>query len=158
MPNSSSSKYVKMRRHRHRHKHTKSRRHAKKYTIKKVMHGCSSKQIGGATASLGSSNVSGGGGGGTIEVNMPHNAARMGGVNNIMAATTNVARAIETKAVIGTPGPSSTIAPLAYTATAPLAYTSTSQKGGYKSKHRRRRYKKSIGRKCRSRRFRGSRN
>ena len=149
MPNSSSSKYVKMRRHRHRHRHTKSRRHAKKYTIKKVMHGCSSKQIGGATASLGSSNVSGGG---TIEVNMPHNAVRMGGADNILAATANVANANATKlAMDGKPE--------SYTSTNKLAYTATAtQKGGYKSKHRRRRYKKSIGRKCRSRRFRGSRN
>jgi hypothetical protein len=144
MPNSSSSKYVKMRRHRHRHRHTKSRRHAKKYTIKKVMHGCSSKQIGGATASLGSSNVSGG----TIEVNMPHNAVRMGGADNILAATANVANANATKlAMDGKPE--------SYTSTNQLAYTST-QTGGYKSKHRRRRYKKSIGRKCRSRRFRWS--
>ena len=146
MPNSSSSKYVKMRRHRHRHRHTKSRRLAKKYTIKKVMHGCSSKQIGGATASLGSSNVSGGG---TIEVNMPHNAVRMGGADNILAAYANVANANATKVVMGGK-------PESYTSTNQLAYTST-QTGGYKSKHRRRRYKKSIGRKGRSRRFRGSR-
>ncbi len=146
MPNSSSSKYVKMRRHRHRHRHTKSRRRAKKYTIKKVMRGCSSTQIGGAPASLGSSNVSGG----TVEVTIPHNAVKMGGMDNITAAARNVLAAGATKAGIGTPSPPSRITE--------LAYTSTSQKGGYKSKHRRPRYKKSIGRKCRSRRFRGSRN
>jgi hypothetical protein len=54
MPNSSSSKYVKRRAHRR----TKSRRHAKKYTVKKVMRGCSSKQSGGAPP-LGNSAVGG---------------------------------------------------------------------------------------------------
>ena len=144
MANSSSSKYVKRRRHRHVHGRTKSRRHAKKYTIKKVMHGCSAKQIGGATASLGSSNVSGG----TVEVTMPHNAVKMGGMENITAAARNVLAAKATAHVMGKPDPPSPITKLAYTST---------QTGGYKSKHRRRRYKKSIGRKGRSRRFRGSR-
>ena len=129
MPNSSSSKYVKRRRHRR----TKYRRHAKKYTVKKVMRGCSSSQYGGA-APLGNTAV-----GGTVELAVGKSspiqiAGQQQSASNAMALQ-ELARASRSSP---------------YTPT----YT---QKGGYKSKHRRRRYKKSIGRKGRSRRFRGSR-
>lgn len=131
MANSSSSKYVKRRRHRHKHRHTKSRRHAKKYTIRKVMHGCSSKQIGGAVT----------------EVPMPYNAAMLGGENNIKHLA-SVHGKLTALSALGNPPE--------YKPQTQIAYSSP-QKGGYKSKHRRRHYKKSIGRKGRSRRFRGSR-
>ena len=146
MPNSSSSKYVK--RHRHRHRHTKSRSHAKKYTIKKVMRGCSSKQYGGAL--LGSSNV-GGAPHGSVEVPVAQGttqaqaatqragAANLLNLQKLASAGTPVANTNTTPINIGTPS------------------TATGQGGGYKSKHRRHRYKKSIGRRGRSRRFRGSR-
>jgi hypothetical protein len=135
MPNSSSSKYVKRRAHRR----TKSRRHAKKYTVKKVMRGCSSKQYGGAPP-LGNSAV----GGSKIPVHVaagtpPHQAA-----TNIAAATAYTKMANLTAGVGGSDAYTPTVQP-------------KTQAGGYKSKHRRRRYKKSIGRKGRSRRFRGSR-
>lgn len=148
MPNSSSSKYVKRRRHRH----TKSRRHAKKYTIKKVMRGCSSKQYGGAL--LGSSNVSSNVGAaphGSVEVPVARgttqaqaatqqaSAANLLQLQNLASAGNPVATTSPTPINIGTPS------------------TATVQGGGYKSKHRRHRYKKSIGRRGRSRRFRGSR-
>lgn len=136
MANSSSSKYVKRRRHRHKHRHTKSRRHAKKYTIRKVMHGCSSKQIGGASP------------GGTV-VPMPHNASQLGGAKNI-----------ENLAIVHQKLEGLSIAQggdsAQYKPTFTQSFTNA-QRGGYKSKHRRRHYKKSIGRKGRSRRFRGSR-
>ena len=143
MPNSSSSKYVK----RHRHRHTKSRRHAKKYTIKKVMRGCSSKQYGGATAPLGSSGV---------EVNVPHHTSpaqleNLKGGSGILlkiAALNNVSG--------GSPEAFKNITTI-NTVTPSTPSTTTVQGGGYKSKHRRHRYKKSIGRRGRSRRFRGSR-
>ena len=143
MPNSSSSKYVK----RHRHRHTKSRRHAKKYTIKKVMRGCSSKQYGGATAPLGSSGV---------EVNVPHHTSpaqlenlkggsgillKIAALNNVSGPSPEAFKNITTIKTVTPSTPS----------------TTTVQGGGYKSKHRRHRYKKSIGRRGRSRRFRGSR-
>jgi hypothetical protein len=141
MPNSSSSKYVK--RHRHRHRHTKSRSHAKKYTIKKVMRGCNSKQYGGAP--LGSSSVGGAQNGG-VEISVPHGAS---------------AAQLETLK-----GGSAALLKMSTFPPKPEAYTSSStqnftvvggkQSGGYKSKHRRHRYKKSIGRRGRSRRFRGS--
>ena len=131
MANSSSSKYVKRHRHRHGHGRTKSRRHAKKYTIKKVMHGCNSRQNGGAVT----------------EVPMPHNAAMLGGKGNIVNAAINY-KAIEKFSALGNP--------TEYKPTFTQSFTNA-QKGGYKSKHRRRHYKKSIGRKGRSRRFRGSR-
>lgn len=143
MANSSSSKYVKIRRHRHKHGHTKSRRHTKKYTIRKVMHGCNSRQNGGAVPTASPS-------GGTI-VPMPHNASSLGGAANII----NGAKAHQHVGGIlaaqgGNPAP--------YVSTAPkYVPPPQAQAGGYKSKHRRRRYKKSIGRKGRSRRFRGSR-
>jgi hypothetical protein len=148
MPNSSSSKYVKRRRHRH----TKSRRHAKKYTIKKVMRGCSSKQYGGAP--LGSSNVGGNVGAaphGSVELSVaqgttPHQAATQ------QASAANLLN-LQKLASAGNP--------VATTSPTPINYAKTSngqvQGGGYKSKHRRHRYKKSIGRRGRSRRFRGSR-
>ena len=138
MANSSSSKYVKRRRHRHIHGRTKSRRHAKKYTIRKVMHGCNSRQNGGASP------------GGTV-VPMPHNAAALGGKDNIVNASINY-KAIE-KVLLAQGG---TNPPPEYKPTFTQSFTNA-QKGGYKSKHRRRHYKKSIGRKGRSRRFRGSR-
>jgi hypothetical protein len=128
MPNSSSSKYVKRRAHRH----TKSRRHAKKYTVKKVMRGCSSKQHGG----------------GTVALSLPPNATP-GAVDAITQASALTLRT-KTLAEAGNPEP---YTPTNVSNTVP----SSQQKGGYKSKHRRRRYKKSIGRKGRSRRFRGSR-
>ena len=150
MPNSSSSKYVKRRRHRH----TKSRRHAKKYTIKKVMRGCSSKQYGGTTTTLGSSNV------GSNVDGAPHGSAEMSvppGTPQAHAATLRVGAAnllkLQNLATAGNP--------VATTSPTPISYAKTSngqvQGGGYKSKHRRHRYKKSIGRRGRSRRFRGSR-
>jgi hypothetical protein len=141
MPNSSSSKYVKRRRHRH----TKSRRHAKKYTIKKVMRGCSSKQYGGATAPLGSSSAGGAelsvppGTGGAHLDNLKASAANLFNLQKLASAGNPVANTITTPINIGTPS------------------KATVQGGGYKSKHRRHRYKKSIGRRGRSRRFRGSR-
>jgi hypothetical protein len=145
MANSSSSKYVKNRRHRHKHGHgrTKSRRHAKKYTIRKVMHGCSSNQNGGAVPTASPS-------GGTV-VPMPHNAASLGGAGNIIngAKVHQQVGAILT-AQGGNPSPYVSLAPK-------YVPQPQAQAGGYKSKHRRRRYKKSIGRKGRSRRFRGSR-
>ena len=136
MPNSSSSKYVK--RHRHRHRHTKSRSHAKKYTIKKVMRGCSSKQYGGnsgvevkvppGTSAAQLENLKGGSG----------NLLKIAALNNVSGGSPEAFKNI-TPMNIGTPS------------------TATGQSGGYKSKHRRHRYKKSIGRRGRSRRFRGSR-
>ena len=141
MVNSSSSKYVKIRRHRHKHGHTKSRRHTKKYTIRKVMHGCNSRQNGGAVPPLSTGTV----------VPMPHNAASLGGADNIIkgAIAHQQVGAILT-AQGGNPAPYVSIAPK-------YVPPPQAQAGGYKSKHRRRRYKKSIGRKGRSRRFRGSR-
>ena len=142
MPNSSSSKYVKRRAHRR----SKSRRHAKKYTIKKVMRGCNSKQHGGAQP-LGNSPA-----GGTVDVSMPSNATP-GSQDAIKQASKLV---LQTQTFAGGTG-----TPEAYTSTVTTNISATNgsaiQKGGYKSKHRRRRYKKSIGRKGRSRRFRGSR-
>lgn len=144
MPNSSSSKYVK--RHRHRHRHTKSRSHAKKYTIKKVMRGCSSKQYGGAP--LGSSSVGGAQNGG-VEMSVPHNTSPAQ-LENLKGGSSNVI-ALKQFANLGS-------AP-AYTSSSTQNFTAVAgkQSGGYKSKHRRHRYKKSIGRRGRSRRFRGSR-
>ena len=144
MPNSSSSKYVK--RHRHRHRHTKSRSHAKKYTIKKVMRGCNSKQYGGATTTLGSSSVGGAQNGG-VEISVPHGASAAqletlkGGSVALLKMSTFPPK------------------PEAYTSSSTQNFTAVGgkQSGGYKSKHRRHRYKKSIGRRGRSRRFRGSR-
>jgi hypothetical protein len=128
MPNSSSSKYVKRRRHRR----TKYRRHAKKYTVKKVMRGCSSKQYGGA-APLGNTAV----GGNNQEV--PMGKASPAQAENLKGGATNVLALQQlAKASESSPYPPTDM-----------------QKGGYKSKHRRRHYKKSIGRKGRSRRFRG---
>jgi hypothetical protein len=98
------------------------------------MHGCSSKQIGGAVT----------------EVPMPHNAAMLGGKDNIIngaVAHQQVANFLKVQGI----NP-----PLEYNQQTRIAY-SRPQIGGYKSKHRRRHYKKSIGRKGRSRRFRGSR-
>ena len=136
MANSSSSKYVKRRRHRHVHGRTKSRRHAKKYTIRKVMHGCSSRQNGGAVT----------------EVPIPSGTVNIGG----QAAKENlIGGAVAYKqvaAVLKVQGGN----PPEYKPTFTQSFTNA-QKGGYKSKHRRRHYKKSIGRKGRSRRFRGSR-
>ena len=125
MVNSSSSKYV------------KRRRHAKKYTIKKAMRGCSSSQSGGADNN--------------VEVHIPQNAGKLGGTDNITNASANLLKLQATAtAQGGNPAP--------YTSTSTLNFTATKpQQGGYKSKHRRRHYKKSIGRKGRSRRFRGSR-
>ena len=142
MAHSSSSKYIRNRRHRHKHghRHTKSRRHAKKYTIRKVMHGCSSRQNGGAVPA------------GSTVVSMPHNASQLGGVENIR----NGAIAHQkVGALLAAQGGN----PEEYKSTNVVGFTSApaAQKGGYKSKHRRRHYKKSIGRKGRSRRFRGSR-
>ena len=134
MPNSSSSKYVKRRAHRR----TKSRRHAKKYTVKKVMRGCSSTQYGGA-APLGNTAVSG-----TVELAVGKSsptqiAGQQQSAGNVLALQ-QLAGASVSKDYRPTIVPNG----------AP-----PTQKGGYKSKHRRRRYKKSIGRKGRSRRFRG---
>ena len=131
MPNSSSSKYVKRRRHRHRH--TKSRRHANKYTIKKVMRGCSSKQVGGAK----------------LELHMPHNASAQQKVILQNASTA----ALHAKNFPSKPEPYNSSSTQNFAAVGGNA----AQSGGYKSKHRRHRYKKSIGRRGRSRRFRGSR-
>ena len=133
MPNSSSSKYVKRRAHRR----TKSRRHAKKYTVKKVMRGCSSTQYGGA-APLGNTAVSG-----TVELAVGKSsptqiAGQQQSAGNVLALQQLAGASTSAKY---TPN----IAPKGV----------DTQKGGYKSKHRRRRYKKSIGRKGRSRRFRG---
>lgn len=144
MTHSSSSKYIRNRRHRHKHghRHTKSRRHAKKYTIRKVMRGCSSRQNGGATVSSSSGTV----------VSMPHNAAMLGGKGNIThAAIAHQKVGALLMAQGGNPAP--------YESKNVIGFTSApaTQTGGYKSKHRRRHYKKSIGRKGRSRRFRGSR-
>ena len=135
MPNSSSSKYVKRRRHRH----TKSRRHAKKYTIKKVMRGCSSKQYGGN---------------GGVEVKVPHNTSQAQ-LETLKGSSGNLLKIQELVKVAskGASEPYTSTYTQNFTAVAP---TST-QSGGYKSKHRRHRYKKSIGRRGRSRRFRGSR-
>lgn len=137
MANSSSSKYVKRRRHRHGHGRTKSRRHAKKYTIRKVMHGCNSRQNGGAV---------------TV-VPIPSGTVNIGG----QAAKDNIVNIAgvhgKLAAVLKAQGGN----PTEYKLTNQISYANTPQKGGYKSKHRRRHYKKSIGRKGRSRRFRGSR-
>jgi hypothetical protein len=140
MPNSSSSKYVKRRAHRR----TKSRRHAKKYTIKKVMRGCNSKQYGGAQVPLASSAV--GGNGNTVGVGVPP-GTNPGSVDAITKASAAVLKAQTFAGDTGTPEEF----------TPGVQPNIATQKGGYKSKHRRRRYKKSIGRKGRSRRFRGSR-
>ena len=144
MPNSSSSKYVKRRRHRHRH--TKSRRHANKYTIKKVMRGCSSKQYGGAP--LGSSSVGGAQNGG-VEVHIPPSASEQQKVILQNAGTA----ALHAKNFPPKPETYKSSSTQNFAAVGGNA----AQSGGYKSKHRRHRYKKSIGRRGRSRRFRGSR-
>ena len=142
MPNSSSSKYVKRRAHRR----TKSRRHAKKYTIKKVMRGCSSKQYGGAQP-LGTTPVS------KVEIptspkSTPDQTANHAQSAGNLLKLNQLAGATESE-------------PFKETVTPNINTSATTngppQNGGYKSKHRRRRYKKSIGRKGRSRRFRGSR-
>jgi uncharacterized 2Fe-2S/4Fe-4S cluster protein (DUF4445 family) len=132
MPNSSSSKYVKRRRHIHRHRHTKSRIHANKYTIKKVMRGCSSKQVGG----------------GKLEVHIPHNAndQQKHILRNASSAVVN-ANNFPVKPVPYIPSSSQNFAAVG---------GNTAQSGGYKSKHRRHRYKKSVGRRGRSRRCKDS--
>ena len=139
MANSSSSKYVKRRRHRHVHGRTKSRRHAKKYTIRKVMHGCSSRQNGGAVT----------------EVPIPPNTVNIGG----QAAKDNIVNiaGVHGKLAAVLKAQGGVKPPTEYNSQTKLLYAHTLQKGGYNSKHRRRHYKKSIGRKGRSRRFRGSR-
>jgi hypothetical protein len=103
------------------------------------MHGCSSKQIGGAVT----------------EVPMPHNAAMLGGKDNIIKASINY-KAIENLSIAQGLGQAQGGNPPEYKPTFTQSFTNA-QRGGYKSKHRRRHYKKSIGRKGRSRRFRGSR-
>jgi len=130
MPNSSSSKYVK--RHRHRHRHTKSRRHANKYTIKKVMRGCSSKQVGG----------------GKLEVHMPPNASEQ---QKVILQNASIA-AIHAKNYPSKPEPYTSSSSQNFAAVG----VNTAQSGGYKSKHRRHRYKKSVGRRGRSRRCKDS--
>ena len=148
MPNSSSSKYVKRRAHRR----TKSRRHAKKYTIKKVMRGCNSKQYGGAQVPLGNSAV--GGNGNTVGVGVPP-GTNPGSADAITKASAAVLKAQTFAGDTGTPEEFTDKVQINANNSATTG--SPPQKGGYKSKHRRRRYKKSIGRKGRSRRFRGSR-
>jgi hypothetical protein len=96
------------------------------------MHGCSSKQIGGTV------------------VPMPYNAASLGAKEFITQAAGAQQQVANFLKVQGTNPPAE------YKLQTQIAYSSP-QKGGYKSKHRRRHYKKSIGRKGRSRRFRGSR-
>ena len=108
------------------------------------MRGCNSKQYGGAP--LGSSSVGGAQNGG-VEISVPHGAS---------------AAQLETLK-----GGSAALLKMNTFPPAPPPYTSSStqnftavvgkQSGGYKSKHRKHRYKKSIGRRGRSRRFRGSR-
>jgi hypothetical protein len=79
---------------------------------------------------------------------MPHNAAILGGAENIKnAAVAHQQAGALLKAQGGNPPE--------YKPTYVQGFGA--QTGGYKSKHRRRNYKKSIGRKGRSRRFRGSR-
>jgi hypothetical protein len=83
---------------------------------------------------------------------MPHNAAMLGGKGNIThAAIAHQKVGALLMAQGGNPAP--------YESKNVIGFTSApaTQTGGYKSKHRRRHYKKSIGRKGRSRRFRGSR-
>jgi hypothetical protein len=151
MPNSSSSKYVK----RHRRRHTKSRRHAKKYTIKKVMRGCSSKQYGGTTTTLGSSSVGGAQNGGVgVELSVAQGTSAATAASQAHSAA-NLLKLQEIVKVSGKGAsePYTSSSTQNFTAVAPTSI----QSGGYKSKHRRHRYKKSIGRRGRSRRFRGSR-
>ena len=143
MPNSSSSKYVK--KYRHRHRHTKARRHAKKYTLKKVMRGCSSEQTGGATSPI----LSAANG---TPVTIPAVAGKVGGGDNILQAA-GAHQQVARLAALGSAAP--------YTASEsskPMfgVVGANAQSGGNKSKYRRHRYKKSIGRRGRSRRFRGS--
>ena len=141
MPNSSSSKYVK--KHRHRHRHTKARIHAKKYTLKKVMRGCSSEQTGGAN-------------GGTLSaangtpVTIPAVAGKVGGGEHILRAA-SAHQAVARLAALPTPVPYTSLSKPMFGVVGANA-----QSGGNKSKYRRHRYKKSIGRRGRSRRFRGS--
>jgi hypothetical protein len=141
MPNSSSSKYVK--KHRHRHRHTKARRHAKKYTLKKVMRGCSSQQTGGATSPI----LSAGNG---TPVPIPAVAGKVGGGTNIINAAI-AHQQVARLASLGNAAPYTSLSTPMFGVVGANA-----QSGGNKSKYRRHRYKKSICRRGRSRRFRGS--
>jgi len=106
------------------------------------MRGCSSKQVGGATP-LASSNVGG------TEINVPHGTSA-DQLDNLKASSANFLN-LQKLASAGNPVPTTSPTPIN------IATGTNVQGGGYKSKHRRHRYKKSIGRRGRSRRFRGSR-
>jgi len=115
------------------------------------MRGCSSKQYGGAP--LGSSSASGAPNG-VVELSKPHGTTPAQAASQAQMAGTLIDLQNTAKGQV--PG-----SPTAYTPTSTQNFTAvggnTAQSGGYKSKHRRHRYKKSIGRRGRSRRFRGSR-
>ena len=108
------------------------------------MRGCSSKQYGGAQPHASSA------AGGTIDVHIPPHADK-----GSAGVITEAAKAAANASILKGAGTPAEYKPTTQTNTAVPA--ATGQKGGYKSKHRRRRYKKSIGRKGRSKRFRGSR-
>jgi len=96
------------------------------------MHGCSSKQVGGAK----------------LEVHIPPNASKEA-IAMIQGGSTAVVNA---KNFPAKPEPYN------FSSTQNFAAVggNTAQSGGYKSKHRRHRYKKSIGRRGRSRRCKDS--
>ena len=120
------------------------RRKNKNGTIRKVMRGCS-WQNGGAPAPLG-----------MIEVPQSHGGSSSTATTN--ATNVNLAKSLASLQVVaGNKPPVIDNHPVRNNFSSSSSTTTSGDKmsgGSYKSKHRRVRYKKSIGRKSRSRRFR----
>ena len=108
------------------------------------MRGCSSQQTGGATSPILSESNG-------TPVTVPPVAGKVGGGDIILKA----ASAQQAAARVASLG---NVAPYTSLSTPMFGVVgANAQSGGNKSKYRRHRYKKSIGRRGRSRRFRGSR-
>ena len=121
-------------RHRHRRKN-------KNGTIRKVMRGCNGRQYGGASPPLG-----------MMQVPQAHNGSSSTQTTN--NTNTNLASSLlKLQMVAGNKPPVIDNHPMPnnFTASAPATAMSG---GSHKSKHKRLRYKKSIARRGRSRRFR----
>jgi hypothetical protein len=112
------------------------RRKNKNGTMRKVMRGCNSMQYGGASAPLG-----------MLEVPQPHNGGNTNPINvHLSKSLTSLQMAAGNKPPVIADHPIHN----SFTSTADNKMSG----GSYKSKHRRVRYKKSIARRGRSRRFR----
>ena len=125
-----------------RHNH---RRKNKNGTIRKVMRGCNGRQYGGTSAPLG-----------MMQVPQSHGGASSTQTTN--NTNTNLASSLlKLQMVAGNKPPVIDNHPMPnnFTAGAPATAPATAMSGGsHKSKHKRLRYKKSIARRGRSRRFR----